>query len=89
MQKVNSNSQYFAYAKSKFASSADGWVAAYAYTIGATVVTQEVFKPDIKKRVPLPNVCDDLEVEYMNTFELLRELDVVFTQNRDEWDDFF
>ena len=43
-----------------------------------SVVTHEVFAPLVEKRVPMPNVCLEFEVEYFNTFEMLKNLNVKF-----------
>ena len=61
-------------AKNKFAFGADGWIIAHALINGCYVVTQEVFKPDSKKHVSIPNVCEEFDVQYLNTFTLLRKL---------------
>lgn len=71
---VYAQAQFTAAAKTEFASVADGWVVAYAAVNGHVVVTHEQFAPDAKQRVPIPNLCVDFEVEYTNTFEMLREL---------------
>ncbi|GAA3931240.1 DUF4411 family protein [Litoribacillus peritrichatus] len=62
----------------EFMSGADPWLIATAMATGATVVTQEVYKPDIKKKIHIPNVCKLLGVPYMNTFEMLHELEAEF-----------
>jgi hypothetical protein len=70
-------------AKEKFLSGADPWLVAKAKTLGATVVTHEVASPDARKRVPLPNVCDQFNVPWKNTFEVLRALTASFTFRAD------
>lgn len=75
---VNAQPQFAQAAKAEFASVADGWLVAYAKVNGMTVVTHEEFAPDVKKRVPLPNVCIEFDVEYVNTFEMLNDLGVKF-----------
>ena len=75
---IQNNHQYKREAKDEFASVADGWLAAYAKAHNAIVVTHEVLAPDAKKRVPLPNVCRQFNVPYLNTFEMLRHLGVQF-----------
>ena len=66
-------------AKAEFAVAADGWLAAYAManTLSETnkviVVTNEVLDPNARKRVPLPDLCVEFDIEYMNTYTLLRE----------------
>ena len=75
---VNGNSQFFDEAKAEFASVADGWLIAYAQVHNAVVVTQEVLRPDIRKKVPIPNVCEQFNVPYLNTWKMLRQLGVRF-----------
>ena len=58
-------------AKTEFASVADGWVMAYAAVIGATV-DDEQYAPDAKRKVPIPNVCIEFDIKYVDTFEMLR-----------------
>ena len=41
-------------------------------------LTAEVFSAGVRKRVPLPNVCQQFGLGYRNTFEMLREMDVHF-----------
>ncbi|RCW90405.1 DUF4411 family protein [Marinomonas foliarum] len=62
----------------EFMSGADPWLIATAMATGATIVTQEVYKPDIKKKIHIPNVCESLGVHYMNTFEMLHDLQAEF-----------
>lgn len=75
---VNSESQFTSAAKAEFASVADGWLIAHAKVNGLIVVTHEVFEPAVKKRVPMPNVCLEFDVENVNTFEMLEDLKVKF-----------
>ena len=75
---VHQNPTFRPEAKSEFASKADGWLVAYARAHNMEVVTHELFQPEAKGRVPLPNVCRQFSVPYRNTFEMLRQLDVQF-----------
>ena len=75
---VQASVQFRSEAKAEFARVADGWLAAYARIHNVVVVTQEVFNADVRKRVPLPNVCKQFGVDYRDTFEMLRELEVSF-----------
>lgn len=75
---VQSEAQFNAEAKAEFASAADGWVIAYAKANNSIVVTHEEYAPDSKRRVPMPNVCIEFDVEYCNTFEMLRETKAKF-----------
>lgn len=76
---VQAQPQFLDYAKAEFSSEegADGWLAAYAKSIGnGVVVTLEKSDPMVKKKVPLPNVCDAFGVEPITPFEMLRRLGV-------------
>jgi hypothetical protein len=75
---VQAEQQFSPEAKSRFASVADGWLIAYAKRNGLVVVTHEVYAPDAKKTVPIPNVCLEFDVECSDTFSMLRELGVKF-----------
>ncbi len=75
---VQAEPQFTPAAKSQFASVADGWVIAYAKTNGVVVVTHEEYAPDARKKVPIPNVCLEFNVEYCDTFAMLRTLKVQF-----------
>ncbi|MGA2071157.1 MAG: DUF4411 family protein [Sedimentisphaerales bacterium] len=71
---VQGQPQYTNAAKTEFANEPDGWLVAYALAKGRVIVTQEVLKPDIKIRVPIPNVCGPFNIRYIDTFAMLREL---------------
>ena len=75
---VNSEGQFMPAAKAEFASEADGWVIAFAKLNGLIVVTHEEYAPDAKKKVPMPNVCLEFDVKYVNTFEMLEDLKIKF-----------
>ena len=69
-----SEPQFTEAARTEFASVADGWLVAYAFVNGLIVVTHEEFAPDVKRKVPIPNLCVEFDVEFANTFEMLRTL---------------
>jgi hypothetical protein len=71
---VQGQSQYTDAAKADFAKGADGWLVAYATAKGRVIVTHEVLRPDVKAKVPIPNVCEPFHVRYVDTFAMLREL---------------
>jgi hypothetical protein len=73
---ANSEPQFMPAAKADFASTADGWLIALAKANGLFVVTHEEYAPDVKRKIPIPNVCVEFEVEYVNTFEMLADLGV-------------
>lgn len=78
MKWVQAEPQFEPDAKAEFADAADGWVIAYAKTNGLVVVTHEEYAPDVKRKVPMPNVCIEFDVDYCNAFEMLRDLNVQF-----------
>ncbi len=78
MNWVQNEPRFTVEAKAEFAAAADGWVIAYAIANGLFVVTHEEYAPEVKRRVPIPNVCLEFGVHYCNTFEMLRELKVQF-----------
>lgn len=71
---VQDESQFAPQARAVFAAVADGWLVAFARVNGFAVVTHEQYAPDVKSKVPIPNVCMEFEVEYCNTFDMLRDL---------------
>lgn len=78
MKWVQAEQQFDTDAKAQFASAADGWVIAYANVNHLVVVTHEEYAPDVKRKVPMPNVCIEFGVDYCNSFEMLRDLKVQF-----------
>ncbi len=75
---VQAQDQFSDAAKADFAAGADGWLVAYTKAKGCIVVTHEVLYPDIRRKVPIPNVCEAFGLSYVDTFEMLRELGVRF-----------
>jgi hypothetical protein len=75
---VQRNTQYFDQAKAKFATEADGWLAAYAMVHDVTIVTNEQPRPQSRNRILLPDVCIQFNVTYKDTFYMLNDLAVRF-----------
>jgi uncharacterized protein DUF4411 len=75
---VQAQAQFLPAAKADFAVKADGWLVAYAKAFGFAVVTLEVSNPSVKRKVPIPNVCDAFGVEHLGTFDMLRALATQF-----------
>ena len=75
---VYANDQFLPRAKNEFSRGADGWLVAYARAHNAKLVTLEAYQQNVKRRVPLPNVCDQFGVDRADTFEMLRDLGVRF-----------
>lgn len=78
MSWVYGNAQFYPQAKNEFSRGADGWLVAYARSHNGIVVTLETYQQNVRRKVPLPNVCDQFGVPRMNTFEMLRELGAHF-----------
>lgn len=78
MNWLDAEDQYFDQAKYDFAQGADGWLVSYALVNRLKLVTEEVYDKNIRKRVPLPNVCKQFGVETLNTFAMLRDLGIQF-----------
>ena len=55
---------------------ADPWLIAFAMIDLKlyTIVTFEKYHPDMKRKIPIPNVCKDFKVSYTDLFEMLRNL---------------
>jgi hypothetical protein len=79
---VHSQAQFQPAAKAEFAVKPDGWLVAYAKANGLTVVTHEVPNHEIKKKVPIPNVCEAFSLRYVDTFDMLRGLKSRLDWNR-------
>jgi hypothetical protein len=75
---VNSEPQFMESARADFASAADGWLIAFAKVNGMSVVTHEEYAPRAQKKVPMPNLCLEFNVDYVDTFEMLKDLKVRF-----------
>lgn len=73
-----SQSGYTQPAIDKFLSDADSWIIAKSLSIGATVVTHERPDPRSKKRILIPDVCNEFNVPFINTFDALRTLSAQF-----------
>lgn len=76
MSWVVSKNQFTESAKAEFASVADGWIVAYAKHSNSILVTHEEFNEFTKKKVPMPNLCREFGVQYIDTFRLIRNLNI-------------
>lgn len=64
----------------KARSLADPWIIAHSIVEGATVVTKEEKVTQLNsKRIKIPNVCDNMNVRWINDFEFLREVGIRFS----------
>lgn len=80
MQWAVKQDQFSQPAKDEFArvENADAWLIAYAKIHSYVIVTQEVLDLNIKKKIPIPNVCEQFDIKYINTFQMLRGLNFRF-----------
>jgi len=59
---------------------ADTWLIAYAMTDPKQykLVTFETLNFNIKRKIPIPNVCQHFQISYCDLFQMLRDLDFKF-----------
>jgi uncharacterized protein DUF4411 len=68
--------------RDNFLAKADPWIIAKAKCLEATVVTHEsVVSPNARK-VKVPNICHQFDVNCINTFQFLRDLQARFILGR-------
>ena len=75
---VYANDQFSGQAKDEFSRGADGWLIAYGIAHDHRLVTLEAYQQNVRRRVPIPNVCERFGIEHVDTFGMLRELDARF-----------
>ncbi|MAT13751.1 MAG: hypothetical protein CMJ46_00590 [Planctomyces sp.] len=61
-----------------FMGGADPWLIAYALANEHTIITHEVANPNIKRRIPIPNVCNALDITFITPYDALRQLRAQF-----------
>ncbi|MDX1471042.1 MAG: DUF4411 family protein [Flavobacteriaceae bacterium] len=57
---------------------ADPWLVAYAMKEDLVIVTYEKSAPGAKKRVKIPEVCNHFGIRFVDTIEMMRELNSKF-----------
>lgn len=72
------NTHYPAHQAKRFLNGADPWIVAQSKAEGATVVTHERRAGEDSKVVKIPNICDQLKVDYIDPFKMLRLLKARF-----------
>jgi len=75
---VEESAAYFASAKSAFESTAESWLCAHALAYSYVIVTQEIFEPNSKNEVTIPNICREFELEYVNLFQMMTIIGIKF-----------
>lgn len=78
MEWASGQKQFLDSAKDEFsrAENADAWLVAYALSGGYTVVTHEKFNREVRRTIPIPNVCRAFDVQYIDIYQMLRALQV-------------
>jgi len=66
--------------KARFFQGADPWLIAYATTHNLLLVTHERKVGLGSKKVKIPNVCEAFQVECIDTFNMLRQEQAVFSR---------
>ncbi len=70
--------RYKSHVADEFLSGADPWLIAFAKVNGCIAVTHEAYNPQTKRKIFIPNVCHEFEVEYTDCFTMLKNMDVRF-----------
>ena len=70
------NGNFMVSRAASFLRGADPWVIAHALVSDGIVVTQEARVPANSTKVKIPNICTVFGVESINTYRMLRELNV-------------
>jgi hypothetical protein len=76
IQWATNDEQFTGAAKAEFASVADSWLIACAKAHNYVLVTHEAYSAGVKKRVLIPNVCQAHNIPHINTFDMMRKLNV-------------
>lgn len=75
---VKENEQYKESAKAEFADVADSWLCAHAMTYDYIIVTQEIYEPDIKRKIKIPNICEEFNIDYINLLQFMKQIGIRF-----------
>jgi len=77
---MGKTTQYLQGAINEFldADEADAWLVAYGLAHGLTLTTYEISAPNAKKKIKIPDPCNDLGVNFTNTIGMFRTLGVQF-----------
>ena len=72
---VDNQKQFDAADKNEFYAKADGWLVAYASAHQMSVVSQEERAKVGSHRIKIPNLCDEMGVEFINFPKLIKQVD--------------
>lgn len=64
-------------AAAEFLSGADPWIIAVCKIHNFKLVTKETYK-ESKKKVKIPNICEEVGIGYIDEFQMIRELEAKF-----------
>ena len=75
---ISKSTHYLAKALNEFldADEADAFIVAFALadSVNRIVVTQEVSEPNRKGKIKIPDVCNAINVQFVNTMDMFRQL---------------
>lgn len=72
------HTRYSEHQAQRFLAEADAWVIAHAKVENAVVVTHETLVNEYSDKPKIPNVCKRFDVEWVNVYQMLRELGARF-----------
>lgn len=75
---INDSDMFKQAAKDEFASIADSWLCAYGLAYNYTIITNEIYKANIRKRIPIPNICREFNINYIDLLKFMREEGFIF-----------
>jgi hypothetical protein len=79
---ISKSSHYVSNAINEFltADEADAFLIAYALAdvSNRIIITHEISQPNGKKKIKIPEPCDELGVRYLNTIDMFRKIAVTF-----------
>lgn len=73
---INESVQFNQSAKDEFARVTDSWLCAYGLAWGMPIVTLEKFDADIKRKIKIPNVCEEFGIKYIDLMQFMREVNI-------------
>ena len=73
---VYSNECYSEENKQQFLSGADPWLVAAASTYGDTVVTFEKSARANSKKIKIPDICQQMNVQFMDLYDMMRKIQI-------------
>lgn len=74
ISRINENEQYKQSVKDEFASIADSWLCAYGLAYDYTIVTNEKYSLNSRRKIPIPNVCVDFDIKHIDLLQFMREI---------------